>query len=93
MPHKCIEKQIAEWHKKIANQEKDGGFLLNGSRAVSESAVESWLRKIIESAYSLGKSECIREQADIIKHHFNGFGGVLGFTRGQLLDLLNKLKK
>lgn len=29
-------------------------------------------------------------QADKIKHHFNGFGGTLGFTRVELLDLLKQ---
>lgn len=50
-----------------------------------EEMVKSFLQSEIDLAVSKERERAI----DKIKHHFNGYGGSLGFTKNELINLIN----
>ena len=46
------------------------------------------IRSFIESEIELAKEEEYRKMVDKVRYRFNGYGGALGFTEGELLDLI-----
>lgn len=54
--------------------------------------VEDWLLAVLaqkNKEIDLAVSKERERAIDKIKHHFNGYGGSLGFTKNELINLIN----
>ena len=47
------------------------------------------LKSFIQSEIDLAVSKERERAIDKIKHHFNGYGGSLGFTKNEVINLIN----
>jgi len=80
---KDVKEIVREFEENVFKPEDKGGWLVPYEGA-DEHKMIKWLRVTLTER----DAALVAETADKIKRLFNGYGGMLGFTRKQLLELL-----